>query len=149
MANNRITLENAWYNFIAIEDKYYEVMARYDLLTRGINYPEEKQVRERVDYLSHIFLRISHCLGKQLTKRELRCIYEASCGKGTKEIAESTGLSEGVIRKHQHTAFRKLRTQKVAHAVQILNNLGYLPLDLDNQEILLPFKAEEAENASA
>lgn len=146
MANDRITIENAWLNLLATEDNYYEVMARYDLLAQGVSYPDGKQIRERVDYLSHIFLKVSLCLGKQLTKHELRCIYEASCGRGIKEIADSTGLSEGVIRKHQYTAFRKLRTQKIAHAVQILNNLGYLPLE--NKEILLPFKNEAPENIS-
>lgn len=144
MANNRIALESSWYNFITKEDEYYEAMAKHHLLIHKIDFPREKQIRERIDYLSHIFLRVSLCLGKPLTDHEIRCIYEASCGKGTKEIAESTGLSEGVIRKHQHTAFKKLRTQKMANAIYLSTSLGYLPLE--DERLLVPFKSKQAEN---
>ena len=146
MAGNRISLENSSHNLFTIEDEYYWVMAKHHLLIHNIQYPNEKQIRERMDYLSHVFLRASLCLGKPLTDREIRCIYEASCGKGTKETAESTGLSAGVIRKHQYTAFKKLRTQKMGEAIYLARSLGYLPLE--DVRLLQPFKSKEAENAS-
>ena len=146
MATNKITLDSAWCNVIAQEDKYYQAIAKYLLLKEGVDQPRDAHIQEKIKYLSHKYLRISLWLGKPLTDREIECIYESACGKGTKEIAIAKSISEGVIRKYRDSAFKKLRSEKIAEAVYFATQLGYLPLK-NNQ--LLPqsiIELEEEEN---
>jgi DNA-binding NarL/FixJ family response regulator len=146
MATNKITLDSAWCKLIAQEDQYYRAIAQYLLLKEGIDQPRDAHVQEKIKYLSHKYLRISLWLGKPLTEREIECIYESACGKGTKEIATSKGISEGVIRKYRDSAFKKLRSEKIAEAVYFATQLGYLPLK-DKQSLLQSPEIAELENA--
>lgn len=85
--------------------------------------------------------------GKPLTDRELECIYESACGKGTKEIAIAKNISEGVVRKYRDSGFKKLRSEKIAEAVYFATQLGYLPIK--DKDLSLPIiEIQEAENAS-
>lgn len=147
MATNKITLDSAWCKIIAKEDQYYEAIARYLLLKEGTEQPRDVHIQERIKYLSHKYLRVSLWLGKPLTDREIECIYESACGKGTKEIAIAKGISEGVIRKYRDSAFKKLRSEKIAEAVYFATQLGYLPLK-NKQLSVQSTELEEVENAS-
>lgn len=147
MATNKITLDSAWCKLIAQEDQYYRAIAQYLLLREGLDQPRDIHIQEKIKYLSHKYLRISLWLGKSLTDREIECIYESACGKGTKEIAIAKGISEGVIRKYRDSAFKKLRSEKIAEAVYFATQLGYLPLK-DKELSLQSTESEEVENAS-
>lgn len=147
MATNKITLDSAWCKLIAQEDQYYKAIAQYLLLKEGIDQPREVHIQEKIKYLSHKYLRISLWLGKPLTEREIECIYESACGKGTKEIAIAKNISEGVIRKYRDSAFKKLRSEKIAEAVYFATQLGYLPIK-DKQLFPQSTECEEEENVS-
>jgi len=147
MANNRVALDNARCKLIEYENQYYKAAAEYMLHTEGVKKPDEKQIRETIKLLSHIYFGLSILLEKPLTSRELDVIYRAACGEEVLDTSANFNTSESNVRKLRISALKKLQSENIAQATYRATRLGYLPLKEQPSAIHVA-KAKEVENAS-
>ena len=148
MGISRLARDEAWYNLISIEEKYYKAMAIFCLCEEGISSPSKGEINEKISYLSHIAPKKTALISRPLTPNELKCLYYASCGKEVKEIAILLKKTESSIIKIRASACHKLRCEKINEAIFVATQLGYLPLK--DKYLSLPLiEVEETENAPA
>jgi DNA-binding CsgD family transcriptional regulator len=123
---DKFFLDNSWADVLASEDKYYLCKALYLLFNRGIKKPTAIELKEEIKSLSHCELRKTIFLNRSLNKREIKCVLEASYGRGIKETAIILGLSEISVKKYRCSACILLRCQNIYEAISIATKLGYL-----------------------
>lgn len=143
---NKALLEGCWYELIKHEDEYYQAMAHCSLLNKENERPSDEQVQNKINKLSHIYLRKSIFL-KPLKKREIECLEQASFGKGSRETAIFLGISEVIVKKYRISSCNKLRCEKISEAISIATLMGYLPIK-EKLPLFQLQEPEELENAS-
>lgn len=140
---NKFFLDNSWSDVIASEDKYYQCKAIFHLFKKGVKRPTAIELNEEIKSLSHSELRKTIFLNRSLNNREIRCVLQASYGRGIKETGIVLGLSEISVKKYRCSACILLRCQNIYEAISIATKLGYLK---DKQRLSKFAEFEEVEN---
>lgn len=100
-----------------------EFIAAVREVTRGGTYLQPQMAARVVNYSAE---RTTDC---PLTPRELELLRLAAAGKSTAQIAAELCISEGTIKTHLNSTFRKLDVKNRSEAVQAARQRGFLPAD--------------------
>lgn len=86
------------------------------------------KLAKKIRSLSHANPKKSFFLTRRLTRREIQCIYLASCGEGLKNTARVLNIAIDSVSKLRSSIFRKLNCKTLSQVIFIATQIGYLPL---------------------
>lgn len=125
---NKTILEIVWEEVLYKESNFYEALAIYRLFRIGIKSPSSMQVEEEKRYLFHKIPKKSIFLTKHLTRREIVCLYEASCGKRSKGASKTLKIKLNSVYNCRKLILKKLGSRTIEEAVFYATQVGYLPV---------------------
>jgi DNA-binding CsgD family transcriptional regulator len=108
------------------EEKLYQRAAKSYLHYLGNNNPTLKQLASMKALLFSVWLRWEIAFDQRLTDREKECLFHASHGKGTKEIAHLLEITEETVKAYRKAILNKLACKNLNQAISIGIKYGYL-----------------------